>query len=170
MRSVCVKNGRGGWQCASVSVWACVCLSAVLGSVLFPSGALARAARFQTNSPEHVAGSAVPAGPPAALQSCRPQCKQVAEPASLRKHGHTEWAAGSSAERRGKKNLKKFPTDLHPRVELAKMKKKVLDGVCFFSLVFFFVQRAYCMTRARVVICSACCGKAKAVELLLQLL
>lgn len=83
------------------------CLSAVLGSVLPLISALAHPAGFQTNSPEHVARSAVPAGPPAALQSCRPQCKQVAVPPRS-KNGHAEWVSGD------RKKISKIPTDLQP--------------------------------------------------------
>lgn len=137
-KRLCKRWRRRVAVCECERVGVCVCLLSVLGSVLFPSGALARADRFQTNSPEHVAGSAVPAGPPAALQSCRPQCKQVAEPASLRKHGYTEWAAGSSAEKKEGKKISKNPHWPPSSVELAKMEKKFwTEHVVFFFFTCF---------------------------------
>lgn len=102
------------------------CLSAVLGSVLPLISALAQTAGFQTNSPEHVARSAVPAGPPAALQSCRPQCKQVAVPPRS-KNGHAEWVSG------GRKKIQKSPLTS----SLACARQKTATAVLGRTLFFF---------------------------------
>lgn len=109
------------------------CLSAVLGSVLPLISALAQPAGFQTNSPEHVARSAVPAGPPAALQSCRPQCKQVAVPPRS-KNGHAEWVSGD------RKKIPKIPTDLQPCLCSPKNGDSSF-GLSAFFFRFFFVRR-----------------------------